>query len=95
MLIIRLCHKDFILDISLCIYFKSSGQGKSKRVNSMVEKRSVHEGRKRGAKQWFKIYEKGEPLKLDMQLESHNLSYKRQCIDVRVGAKNREAPSSS
>ena len=61
----------------------------------MVEKISVHEGRKRGAKQWLKICEKGEPLKLDMQRESHNLSYKRQCIDVRVCAKYIEAPSSS
>ena len=89
------CHKDFILDISLCIYLQVAGKKKSKRVNSMVEKRSVHEGRKRGAKQWLKICEKGEPLKLDMQLESHNLSYKRQCTYVRVCAKNREAPSSS
>ena len=61
----------------------------------MVEQRSVHKGRKRGAKQWSKICEKEEPLKLDMQLERHNLSYKRQCIDVRVCAKNREAPSTS
>ena len=61
----------------------------------MVEKRSVHEGRKRGAKQWLKICEKGESLKLDMQLERHNLSYKRQCIDVTVCAKYREAASAS
>mgnify|MGYP007105604090 CR=1 FL=1 len=40
----------------------------------MVEQRSVHKGR--GAKQWSKIYEKEEPLKLDMQLERHNLSIK-------------------
>ena len=32
MLIIRLCHKDFILDISLCIYFKVVGKEKTKRV---------------------------------------------------------------
>ena len=43
----------------------------------------------------LKYVKKCELLKLDIQLESHNLSYKRQCIDVRVGAKNREAPSSS
>mgnify|MGYP006905963010 CR=1 FL=1 len=68
---------------------------KSKRVILWWSKEVCIKEEKEEQSNGQKINEKEESLKLDMQLERHNLSYKRQCIDVRVCAKNREAPSTS